>query len=127
MVQQNTVLATPVRRLIPRLATTTERLHAENSILKTRLKAATNVLSARKEHKKGVRVSLKDQLILTMDEAHAAAARAVEEKKLRVKKPGKRGRKRKAQEVESESEDSSSQLGSDLIVPADILDGPVVQ
>jgi hypothetical protein len=74
-----------------------------------------------------VRVSLKDQLILTTDEAHAAAVRAVEEKKLGVKKPGKRGRKRKAQEVESESEDSSSQLGSDPIVPADILNGPVVQ
>ena len=95
MVQEKKILATPVRQLIPRLATTTERLHAENSILKSRLKAATDVLSARKEHKRGVRVSLKDQLILTTEEAHGAAARAVEGKKLRAKKPGKRGRKRK--------------------------------
>jgi hypothetical protein len=126
-VQQKKVLTTPVRQLIPRLATTTERLHAENSILKSRLKAATDVLSARKKHKRGVRVSLKDQLILTTDEAHAAAARAAEEKKLRIKKQGKRGRKRKVQEVESESDDNSSQLGSDPIVPTDILDGPEVQ
>jgi len=62
-VQQKKVLATPVRQLIPRLTITTERLHAENSILRTRLKAATDVLSARKEHKKGMRVSLKDQLL----------------------------------------------------------------
>jgi hypothetical protein len=115
-VQQKKILATPVRQLIPRLATTTERLHAENSILKSRLKAATNVLSARKEHHKGVRVSLRDQLILTTDEAHAAVARAVEEKKLRAKKTRPQGRKRKVQEVESESEDNSSQSSSDPIV-----------
>ena len=47
-VQQKKILATPVRQLIPRLTATTQRLHAENSILKTRLKAAMNVLSARK-------------------------------------------------------------------------------
>jgi len=122
VVQEKKILATPVRQLIPRLATTTERLHAENSILKTRLKAATDVLAARKEYKKGLRVSLKDQLILTMDEAHAAATRAVEEKKMRAKRPGKRGWKRKVQEVESESKDNSSQVGSDPVLPPEILE-----
>lgn len=88
-VQQKKILATPVRRLIPRLTTTTERLHAENSILKSRLQAATDVLSTRKEHKKGICVSLKDQLILTTDEAYAAAAHAAEEKKMWAKKGNK--------------------------------------
>jgi len=126
-VEQKKVLATPVRQLIPRLATTTERLHAENSILRTRLKAATDVLAARKEQKKGARVSLKGQLILTADEALEAAKLAAEEKKKRAKKGGKRGRKRKAQEVESESEDNSSRLGSDPILPPEILECAVVQ
>jgi hypothetical protein len=120
-VQQKKILATPIRQLIPQLATTTQRLHAENTILQTRLKAATDVLSTRKEHKKGIHVSLKDQLILTTDEALAAAARAVEEKKMQAKKPGKWGRKRKVQEVESESEDNSSQLGSDSVPLPEIL------
>ena len=53
-VEQNKVLATPVHQLIPRLATTTQKLHAENSILRTQLKSATDILSARKEHKKGL-------------------------------------------------------------------------
>jgi hypothetical protein len=66
-------------------------------------------------------------LILTTDEALAAAAHAVEEKKMRAKKPGKRGRKRKAQEVESESEDDSSHLGSDSILPPEILECIEVQ
>jgi hypothetical protein len=70
----------------------------------------------------GVRVSLKDQLILTTDEAHAAAACGKEEKKMRAKKPGKRGRNRKVQEVDSESEDNSSQLGSDSILLPEILE-----
>jgi hypothetical protein len=94
-VEQKKVLATPVRRLIPRLATTTERLHAENTILKTRLQAATNVLASRKEQKKGARVSLKDHLLLTADEAIAAAKHAKEEKKKRGKKGGTQGKRRK--------------------------------
>ena len=45
-----------------------ERLYAENSILKTRLKAATDILSARKTAKEGKRIALKDQLLLTTEE-----------------------------------------------------------
>jgi len=44
--------ATSVRRLIPRLTAATERLHAENSILQTPFKVATDVLNARKEQKR---------------------------------------------------------------------------
>ena len=127
-VQQKKVLATPVRQLIPRLTITTERLHAENSILRTRLKAATDVLSARKEHKKGMRVSLKDQLLLTTDEAFATAQEVATQKKS-AKKPtkgGKRGRKRKAQEIESDLDDNSSHLDSDLVLPPEIFDCIVV-
>jgi len=126
-VQQKKVLATPVRQLIPRLTTATERLHAENSILKTRLKAATDVLAARKQQSKGIRVSLKNLLVMTTDEALAAAKRSVEEKKKRGKKPAKRGRKRKAQEVESDADDTGSHVGSDPVLPLEIFDCVVVQ
>ena len=76
-----------------------EPLHVENTILKTRLKAATDVLAARQQQKKGTRIALKDQLLLTTDEVIGAVQRAREEKKKRVKKPAKRGRKRKAQDM----------------------------
>ena len=114
-----------MRQLILRLTITTERLHAENSILKTRLKAATDVLAARREHHKGTRVSLKNQLVLTTDEAFAEAKRR--KKKKRAKKPVKRGRKRKTQDVESESEDNESRIGSDSVLPPEIFDCIVVE
>jgi len=41
----------------------TEWLQAENSILQTRLKAATDVLAARKQQKKGTQIALKDKLL----------------------------------------------------------------
>ena len=80
------VLDTPIRQLIPRLANATEQLYAENTILKTRLKAATDVLSARKEAKKGKRIALKDQLLLTTEEIHKAVVALDEEAKNRQKK-----------------------------------------
>jgi hypothetical protein len=126
-VQQKKVLATPVRQLIPRLTTTMERLHAENTILRTRLQAATNVLATRKEQNKGARVSLKDHLLLTADEAIEAARHRKEEKKKLVKQRGKRGKKRKSKEIESESEDNSSEEDSDPVLPPEILDCIVVE
>ena len=125
-VSQKKVLATPIRRLIPRLTDTTERLHAENSILKTRLKAATDVLTARKQQKKGKRIALKDQLLLTTDEIYKAVEALDNEGKERQKKEGKKKPKRKIEEVESESEDESSTTGMDTILPPEILDCIVV-
>ena len=48
------------------------------------------------------------------------------EKKKRGKKTSTRGRKRKAKEVESESEDNPSDIGSDSVLPLEILDCIVV-
>ena len=125
-VAQPKVLATPVRHLIPRLTDTTERLHAENSILKTRLKAATEVLAARKQRKRGKRIALKDQLLLTTDEIYKAVEALDEEAKKRRKKQGKRKPKRKISEVMSESEDESKDVRIQSPLPAEILDCVVV-
>jgi hypothetical protein len=53
--------------------------------------------------------------------------RLVEEKKKQVNKTGMKGRKRKAQEVESESDDNSSHAGSNYELPPEILDCIVVK
>jgi len=121
------VLATPIRLCIPRLAATTERLYAENSILKTRLKAATDVLSARKVAKKGKRIALKDHLLLTTEEIYKTVAALDTEAKERQKKRHARKRKRKAQESESESEDAASDPSEGLTVPTEVLDCIVVE
>jgi len=102
------VLGTPVRECISRLAAGTERLYAENSILKTRLQAATAVLSARKEAKKGKRIALKDQLLLTTEDIYKTMTALDKDAKERREKRIFRKRKRKAQESDSEAEDMTS-------------------
>jgi len=64
--------------------------------LKPWLKAATDVLAAWKEQKKGTWIALKDKILLTTDEVHAEVAQLAAEKKKQGKKQGKQGRKRKA-------------------------------
>ena len=113
-------------RFIPHLTDTTERLHAENSILKTRLKAATDVLAARKQRKRGKRIALKDQLLLTTDEIYKAVEALDEEAKKRRKKQGKRKPKQKISEVMSESEDVSNNVSIQSPLLAEILDCVVV-
>ena len=61
-------------------------------------------------------------MLLITDEAFAAVACYTKEKKKCVKKTSKWGRKRKVQEVESESEPESSDVGSDSVLPLEILD-----
>jgi len=95
-IEQRKVLATPVCWLISYLTAIIERLHDENSILKPWLKAATDVLAAWKEQKKGTWIALKDKILLTTDEVHAEVAQLAAEKKKQGKKQGKQGRKRKA-------------------------------
>ena len=68
-----------------------------------------------------MRVSLKHELLLTADEAFAKAEKAAEKKKL-AKNGGKRGWKRKAKEIESDTDDNSSHIGSDPVLPPEIFD-----
>jgi hypothetical protein len=72
-------------------------------------------------------VSLKNQLVLTTDEAFTEIERYKEEKKTRVKKPAKQSRKRKAPEVKSEIEDNVSDLGSDSALAPEIFDCIVME
>jgi hypothetical protein len=86
-----------VYQLILHLTATIEHLHAENSILKILLQAAIDILSARKKQKKGIRVSLKDQLLLTIDQAFATAEHAAAEKIKQGKRTGTWRRKQKGE------------------------------
>jgi hypothetical protein len=62
-----------------------------------------------------------------VDEAFAAVQCTAEEKKKRGEKSAQQGRKQQAQDLESDSEDSSSHLDSDSIVPVEILECIVVE
>ena len=85
-----------------------------------------NILSTRKEWKKGAQVYLKSLLYLTIDEAIVTAQQIKEEKKKWTKKGDKWDKKRKVQEIESELEDNSSQVDSDSILPLEILECIVI-
>lgn len=74
-------------------------------------------------------MSLKDQLLLTSDEAFAMVQKVAIQKNKSAKKPTKgrkRGRKWKAQEVEGDVDNNSSHVGSDLVLPSEIFDCVVV-
>ena len=66
-------------------------------------------------------MSLKHELLLMVDEAFAKAEKAVEKKKS-TKNGGKRGWKRKAKEIESDTDDNSSHISSDPVLPPEIFD-----
>ena len=97
-------------------AVTVKNFHLP-TILKTRLKSATDILSARREAKKGKRVAMKDQLLLPTEETYKTVAaldkeaKIVKEKKKKKKKKereragGARKPKPRQQESESESDD----------------------
>jgi hypothetical protein len=121
------VLSTPIHQCIPKLAFTTERLYAENSILKTRLKAATDVLSARRSAKKGKRIALKDQLLLMTEEIYKTVEALDKEAKGKRKKKTSWKRKQPSPKLDTASEGVSSTAGDDLHFPSEILDCTVVE
>ena len=117
LVKTKTPPFTPARKYVHRLASKSKQLRAENSILKTRLQAAIDLLSARQNHTKGKRIALKDQLLLTTEEIHKTVEeieKAEEEraKKKRKRNPQKRGRQveTKPEEVERVDSDDSDLL-----------------
>lgn len=100
LLQANQPLHTPVRKYIPRLASTAEWLLAENTILHYEVKRCQDLLGARKLRTTGKRNILKGRIVISLDEvveAIEAAEKATEAKK-KVSKGGTgrpRGRPRK--------------------------------
>ena len=91
------------------------------------LKAATAVLSARKQAKKGKRIALKDQLLLTTEEIYKTVAALDDEDKKKQKRKGSRKQKQRSPEPESEPEFEASSPREDLALPPEILDCIVVE
>ena len=104
----------------------TEQLRAENSILKTRLKAATDLLSARQNRSKGKHIALKNQLLLTTEEIHKTVVAIEKDDEERQKKKRKRNLKKQAHQAEIDSDDVEGSDSDDLILPEGILDCIVV-
>jgi len=75
-------------------AVTAKNFHLP-TILKTRLKSATDILLARREAKKGKRVALKDQLLLPTEETYKTVAALDKEAKIVKEKKKKKEKKRK--------------------------------
>jgi len=68
LVRTKQALHTPARKFIPRLASTTESLLAENAILKLELKQCKDVLGSRKVRQGGKRLVLKGKIIISTEE-----------------------------------------------------------
>jgi hypothetical protein len=60
LIKTQTLLFTPTRKYVRRLTAKTEQLQAENSILKTHLNPATDLLSACQNRTKGKGITFKD-------------------------------------------------------------------
>jgi len=87
-----TPLLSPERNFICRLSRTTERLRAENSILQQENLELKRLNALRQECGKGVRVALKDRLLLTADDLRDTLyeMRREEEEKQKNKPPRKK-------------------------------------
>jgi hypothetical protein len=96
LVRINQPLHTPARKFIPRLASTTEWLLAENVILRVELQKSNDLLSARKARGGGKRLVLKGKIVINTEEILKLIQEAEAATEAKGKKSGKpRGRPRK--------------------------------
>lgn len=101
LIKTKSSLKSPARNYVHRLLKTTERLRASLSIKTRECEELKKTNRIRKEHKKGKRLSLKDQLVLTSAEI-IDVVRAIEHEE-EDRKGKKRSRKRKSPTPESET------------------------
>ena len=122
LVRTKQLLHTPARKFIPRLASTTEWLLAENAILRLELKKCMDMLGSRKARKIGKRLALKGQIVISTEEILKAIEEAEAATQNKQKKTGRpRGRLRKnasvapivtlEEESKSSDEEEDSQCG----------------
>lgn len=69
-------LTTPARKYVARLSETTERLRAQVSILQREKEDLKQVVKARRDTKKGKRIALKGQILVSTRELHRAVVAA---------------------------------------------------
>lgn len=90
----NQPLQTPARKFIPRLASTTEWLLAENIILKLELQKSKDMLGTRKAQAAGKRLVLKGKIVISTAEILTAFEKCEAATLARATKPVGRGRGR---------------------------------
>jgi hypothetical protein len=112
-----TLLKTPDRGYAFRLSVTSEKLLAQVSLLHHENAELKRLNAQRKEYTKGNRVALKDRLLLTAEELRETAREMQkmeeEREQLKATKP-KRGRKRKAKEMETPDIDQVDEANSEI-------------
>jgi hypothetical protein len=96
LLRVNQPLHTPARKFIPRLASTTEWLLAENVILRVELQKSNDLLGARKTRSAGKRLILKGKIVVSTEEILELVQEAEAATAAKAQKSGKpRGRPRK--------------------------------
>ena len=121
LTEMQTPLFTPARKYVRRLTAQTEQLRAENTILRTRLNTATDLLSARQNRTKGKAITLKNQLILTTEEIRQTLTEMDKADEDRRAKKQKRNKKRgKQAEIVTEEADKSD--SDNYLLPEGILE-----
>ena len=101
MVRAKQPLHTPARKFIPRLASTTEWLLAENVILKFELKKCQDMLGSRKARGRGKRLVLRGKIVVSTEEIIKAVEECESATQNKQKTTGRpRGRPRKDVQVE---------------------------
>jgi hypothetical protein len=121
MVRAKQPLHTPARKFIPRLASTTEWLLAENVILKFELKKCQDMLGSRKARGRGKRLVLRGKIVVSTEEIVKAVEECERATQNKQKKTGKpRGRPRKNAQVapivaleEAADDEETSESGGD--------------
>ena len=96
LVQTKQLLYIPISKFIHHLASTTEWLFVENAILRLELKKYMDMLGSRKARKIGKRLTLKEQIVISMEEILKVIEEAEATTQNKQKKTGRpQGRQRK--------------------------------
>ena len=119
------VLHTPARRYVKRLGDTTERLRAENTILRHENQEMKDVLSARKERTTEKRIIIKHKRVVSTLQIYEDVAAAEAQTKAKKKRKGTRKYKQPSPEVDDKDMEESEAEDDDLEV--ELLDEIVVQ
>src|ERR1700721_1964130 len=120
------LLQSPVRNYVLRLSHGFERLRADFSILKRKQKDQETLLGVRRNIKKGKRLALKDQLLLTTAELQNAVAAIENEAKSGGEKKKSRKRKSSTPVSETETNDDEEVIEQPVRKKRWVLDAVVV-
>ena len=103
------ILDTPTRTYIPKLASLCEHLRASNVLIEHHVEKLSSIVKKRRVMEQGMRVALKDQVLVTTEELYEKAKAAKEATKSRNQSSGQK-RKRGASGTAQTSTDNAEDI-----------------